>query len=190
MNIDLDNYRKIVLIFPVWGYTPALPMQSFLRKHSLNNEVEIISVGVGRLGGMYEDVHKLLPHAKITRFTHVPRASDLTDRELETMLRNRSLPSFNACHTHKRLGCLQREIKRALISQMQNCKDASENGHMCKTPQVKPKPRLSTNPAPDCLSFQNNILYFNGQPIGMGVFYDALPSEGSEVTISGSTNAV
>lgn len=61
---------------------------------------------------------------------------------------------------------------------------------MGKTPQVKPKPRLSTNPAPDCLSFQNNILYFNGQPIGMGVFYDALPSEGSEVTISGSTNAV
>ena len=60
----------------------------------------------------------------------------------------------------------------------------------CKTPQVKPKPRLSTNPAPDCLSFQNNILYFNGQPIGMGVFYGALPSEGSEVTISGSTNAV
>lgn len=56
LNIDLDNYRKIVLIFPVWGYTPALPMQSFLRKHSLNNEVEIISVGVGRLGGMYEDV--------------------------------------------------------------------------------------------------------------------------------------
>ena len=54
LNIDLDNYRKIVLIFPVWGYTPALPMQSFLRKHSLNNEVEIISVGVGRLGGMYE----------------------------------------------------------------------------------------------------------------------------------------
>lgn len=72
LNIDLDNYRKIVLIFPVWGYTPALPMQSFLRKHSLNNEVEIISVGVGRLGGMYKDVHKLLPHAKITRFTHIP----------------------------------------------------------------------------------------------------------------------
>ena len=111
LNIDLDNYRKIVLIFPVWGYTPALPMQSFLRKHSLNNEVEIISVGVGRLGGMYEDVHKLLPHAKITRFTHVPRASDLTDRELETMLRNRSLPPSMHAILTKGLDAYKEEIK-------------------------------------------------------------------------------
>ena len=63
-----------------------------MREHSLNNEVEIISVGVARLGGMYEDIHKLLPQAKITRFTHISRASDLTDKELETMLRYRSLP--------------------------------------------------------------------------------------------------
>lgn len=60
----------------------------------------------------------------------------------------------------------------------------------CKTPQVKPKPRASTNPAPECLSFQNNILYFNGQPVGKGVFSDVLPSEGSEVTISGSDERI
>ena len=84
LDIDLDSFQKIVLIFPVWGYTPSLPMQSFMREHSLNNEVEIISVGVARLGGMYEDIHKLLPQAKITRFTHISRASDLTDKELET----------------------------------------------------------------------------------------------------------
>ena len=187
LNIDLDNYRKIVLIFPVWGYTPALPMQSFLRKHSLNNEVEIISVGVGRLGGMYEDVHKLLPHAKITRFTHVPRASDLTDRELETMLRNRSLPPSMHAILTKGLDAYKARID---FTNAEFAKMLPRTATWCKTPQVKPKPRLSTNPAPDCLSFQNNILYFNGQPIGMGVFYDALPSEGSEVTISGSTNAV
>lgn len=85
----------------------------------------------------------------------------------------------------------KKKLKRALISQMQNLQRCfRERPHGAKHHQVKPKPRLSTNPAPDCLSFQNNILYFNGQPIGMGVFYDALPSEGSEVTISGSTNAV
>ena len=50
LDIDLDSSQKIVLIFPVWEYTPALPMQSFMREHSLNNEVEIISVGVARLG--------------------------------------------------------------------------------------------------------------------------------------------
>lgn len=191
LNIDLDNYRKIVLIFPVWGYTPALPMQSFLRKHSLNNEVEIISVGVGRLGGMYKDVHKLLPHAKITRFTHIPRASDLTDRELETMLRNRSLPPSMHAILTKGLDAYKEEIKARIdFTNAEFAKMLPRTATWCKTPQVKPKPRLSTNPAPDCLSFQNNILYFNGRPIGMGVFYDALPSEGSEVTISGSTNAV
>lgn len=166
-------------------------MQSFLRKHSLNNEVEIISVGVGRLGGMYEDVHKLLPHAKITRFTHVPRASDLTDKELETMLRNRSLPPSMHAILTKGLDAYKEEIKARIdFTNAEFAKMLPRTATWCKTPQVKPKPRLSTNPAPDCLSFQNNILYFNGQPIGMGVFYDALPSEGSEVTISGSTNAV
>lgn len=60
----------------------------------------------------------------------------------------------------------------------------------CKTPKVKPNPRASTNPAPGCLSFQNNILYFNGQPVGKGVFYDVLPSEGNEVTISGSDERI
>ena len=109
-----------------------MPMQSFMREHSLNNEVEIISVGVARLGGMYEDIHKLLPQAKM-----LPRTAT-----------------------------------------------------WCKTPKVKPNPRASTNPAPGCLSFQNNILYFNGQPVGKGVFYDVLPSEGNEVTNSGSDERI
>mgnify|MGYP003160756685 CR=1 FL=1 len=150
LNIDLDNYRKIVLIFPVWGYTPALPMQSFLRKHSLNNEVE-----------------------------------------LETMLRNRSLPPSMHAILTKGLDAYKEEIKARIdFTNAEFAKMLPRTATWCKTPQVKPKPRLSTNPAPDCLSFQNNILYFNGQPIGMGVFYGALPSEGSEVTISGSTNTV
>ena len=191
LNIDLDNYRKIVLIFPVWGYTPALPMQSFLRKHSLNNEVEIISVGVGRLGGMYEDVHKLLPHAKITRFTHVPRASDLTDRELETMLRNRSLPPSMHAILTKGLDAYKEEIKARIdFTNAEFAKMLPRTATWCKTPKVKPNPRASTNPAPGCLSFQNNILYFNGQPVGKGVFYDVLPSEGNEVTISGSDERI
>lgn len=187
LKIDLGNYRKIILIFPVWGYTPALPMQSFLKEHSLNNEVEIISVGVGRLGGIYEDVHKLLPHAKITRFTHVPRASDLTDGELETMLSNRSLPPSMHAKLTKGLDAYKEKIKARIdFTNAEFAMMLPRTATWCKTPQLKPKPRLSTNPAPDCLSFQKNILYFNGQPIGKGLFYDALPSEGSEVTISGS----
>lgn len=190
-NIDLGTYRKIVLIFPVWGYTPALPMQSFLREHSLNNEVEIISVGVGRLGGMYEDIHKLLPHAKITRFTHIPRASDLTDKELETMLRYRSLPPSMHAKLTKGLDAYKEEIKARIdFTNAEFAKMLPRTATWCKTPQVKPKPRASTNPAPECLSFQNNILYFNGQPVGKGVFSDVLPSEGSEVTISGSDERI
>ena len=38
--------------------------------------------------------------------------------------------------------------------------------------------------------YRNNILYFNGQPVGKGVFYDVLPSEGNEVTISGSDERI
>lgn len=99
-------------------------------------------------------------------------------------------PSMHAILT-KGLDAYKEEIKARIdFTNAEFAKMLPRTATWCKTPQVKPKPRLSTNPAPDCLSFQNNILYFNGQPIGMGVFYDALPSEGSEVTISGSTNAV
>ena len=91
-----------------------------MREHSLNNEVEIISVGVARLGGMYEDIHKLLPQAKITRFTHISRASDLTDKELETMLRYRSLPPSMHAKLTKAWMLTKKKLKRSLISQMQN----------------------------------------------------------------------
>lgn len=187
LKIDLGDYRKIILIFPVWGYTPALPMQSFLKTHSINNEVEIISVGVGRLGGIYEDVRKLLPHAKITRFTHIPRASDLTDKELKMMLRNRALPPSTHVKLTKGLDPFKEEIKARIdFTNPEFAKMLPRTVTWCKTPQETPRPRASTNPAPDCLSFQNNILYFNGQPIGKGFFYDELPPVGSEVTISGS----
>ena len=191
LDIDLDSFQKIVLIFPVWEYTPALPMQSFMREHSLNNEVEIISVGVARLGGLYEDIHKLLPQAKITRFTHISRASDLTDKELETMLRYRSLPPSMHAKLTKGLDAYQEEIKALIdFTNAEFAKMLPRTATWCKTPKVKPNPRASTNPAPGCLSFQNNILYFNGQPVGKGVFYDVLPSEGNEVTISGSDERI
>lgn len=191
LDIDLDSFQKIVLIFPVWEYTPALPMRSFMREHSLNNEVEIISVGVARLGGMYEDIHKLLPQAKITRFTHISRASDLTDKELETMLRYRSLPPSMHAKLTKGLDAYQEEIKALIdFTNAEFAKMLPRTATWCKTPKVKPNPRASTNPAPGCLSFQNNILYFNGQPVGKGVFYDVLPSEGNEVTISGSDERI
>lgn len=185
LKIDFSNYQKIIFIFPVWGYTVALPMQSFLKTHSINNEVEIISVGVGRLGGIYEDIRKLLPHAKIIRFTHIPRVSNLTDRELETMLQNRSQsPSMHAKLT-KGLDSYKEMIKASInFTNEEFAKMLPRTATWCKTPKTKSKPRASTNPAPDCLSFKNNVLYFNGNPIGKGVFYDELPSEGSEITIS------
>ena len=140
---------------------------------------------------MYEDIHKLLPQAKSTRFTHISRASDLTDKELETMLRYRSLPPSMHAKLTKGLDAYQEEIKALIdFTNAEFAKMLPRTATWCKTPKVKPNPRASTNPAPGCLSFQNNILYFNGQPVGKGVFYDVLPSEGNEVTISGSDERI
>ena len=85
----------------------------------------------------------------------------------------------------------QEEIKALIdFTNAEFAKMLPRTATWCKTPKVKPNPRASTNPAPGCLSFQNNILYFNGQPVGKGVFYDVLPSEGNEVTISGSDERI
>lgn len=111
---------------------------------------------------MYEDIHKLLPQAKITRFTHISRASDLTDKELETMLRYRSLPPSMHAKLTKGLDAYQEEIKALIdFTNAEFAKMLPRTATWCKTPKVKPNPRASTNPAPGCLSFQNNILYFN-----------------------------
>ena len=89
------------------------------------------------------------------------------------------------------LDAYQEEIKALIdFTNAEFAKMLPRTATWCKTPKVKPNPRASTNPAPGCLSFQNNILYFNGQPVGKGVFYDVLPSEGNEVTISGSDERI
>lgn len=100
------------------------------------------------------------------------------------------LPSMHAKLT-KGLDAYQEEIKALIdFTNAEFAKMLPRTATWCKTPKVKPNPRASTNPAPGCLSFQNNILYFNGQPVGKGVFYDVLPSEGNEVTISGSDERI
>ena len=89
------------------------------------------------------------------------------------------------------LDAYQEEIKALIdFTNAEFAKMLPRTATWCKTPKVKPNPRASTNPAPGCLSFQNNILYFNGQPVGKGVFYDVLPSEGNKVTISGSDERI
>ena len=148
--------------------------------------MKLFPLASGDLGGVYKDIRKLLPHAKIIRFTHIPRVSNLTDPELETMLRNRSQsPSMHAKLT-KGLDPYKEMIKANInFTNEEFAKMLPRTATWCKTPQTKSKPRASTNPAPDCLSFKNNVLYFNGNPIGKGSFHDELPSEGSEITISG-----
>lgn len=186
-RINLRGFDKAILIFPVWGYTLALPVQSFLKSHPLRGEVEIITVGVGRLGGMYEDVKKLLPKAKISRFTHIPKVYHLADQQLEAALKNRTQPPSLHGILTRGLDPYQEVINTNIeLINTDFAKMLPRSATWCSNPQTRPKPRTSTNPAPDCLSYLKNTLYFNGQPIGRIFFHEELPTEGSEVTISSS----
>ena len=65
-DINLNDYDKIILGSPVWWYTFASPINTFLNKYDLTNKeiIPFITNG-GWIGRTIKNIEKLLPHSKI-----------------------------------------------------------------------------------------------------------------------------
>ena len=60
ININLDNYEKIILGTPVWWYTITPPIRTFLTKYDLSGKtVYPFATNAGWLGSTFEEIKEL-----------------------------------------------------------------------------------------------------------------------------------
>lgn len=58
-DIDVSKYDEIILLFPVWWYTFASPVNTFLNKCDLSGKVIVpVATNGGWLGHSFEDVER------------------------------------------------------------------------------------------------------------------------------------
>lgn len=84
---DMARFNRIVLVFPIWGYTVSLPMQRFLQKADLAGKtVDAVAVGIGRHGALFERLDGMLRGARLHASVWIRHASDLNDGEIRERL--------------------------------------------------------------------------------------------------------
>lgn len=60
LGIDLDKYDIIILMTPVWWYTVASPVNTFLHKFNLKDKnIILVATNGGWLGHTFEDVKRI-----------------------------------------------------------------------------------------------------------------------------------
>ena len=66
LTANLDNYDVIILDTPVWWYTFAPAMKSFLNTHNLaNKNIYIFATNGGWIGHTFQDFKDVLPKSNI-----------------------------------------------------------------------------------------------------------------------------
>lgn len=60
ININLDNYDKVILGTPVWWYTITPPIRTFLTNYDLSGKIVIpFATNAGWLGSTFEEIKEL-----------------------------------------------------------------------------------------------------------------------------------
>ncbi len=60
-EVNLDKYDEIVLLTPVWWYTYASPINTFLNSYDFSDKVfYAIATNAGWLGHTFEDIEKIV----------------------------------------------------------------------------------------------------------------------------------
>lgn len=60
ININLDEYDKIILGTPVWWYTITPPIRSFLKNYDLKNKkIYVFATNAGWLGSTFDEIKQL-----------------------------------------------------------------------------------------------------------------------------------
>lgn len=69
LAVSLDNYKRILLCFPIWGGTYALPVATFLADNSLDGKtvVTFATFGSGGIDKATADVAAAQPGAEVTQ---------------------------------------------------------------------------------------------------------------------------
>lgn len=83
-NVDISGYDKIYIGSPVWWYTFATPIRTFLAKNDFSGKtiIPFCTHGGGGASATYEDIKKLCPNAEVKDgFTSYENSAKLSDIE-------------------------------------------------------------------------------------------------------------
>lgn len=85
VTIDLNQYDEIIIGTPVWWYTLAPVIRTFLSKSDLSNKkVMPFATNAGWLGQTFEEIKKLCPNSEVAESMNIVFTEDHTANDLVT----------------------------------------------------------------------------------------------------------
>lgn len=85
LEVDLSQYDVIVLGTPVWWYTMAAPIRTFLMKNDLSGKTVIpYATNAGWLGHTLEDIKELCKNTTVKHELSVQFTMDYTENKMVT----------------------------------------------------------------------------------------------------------
>lgn len=84
ININLDNYEKVILGTPVWWYTITPPIRTFLTKYNLSGKIVYpFATNAGWLGSTFDEIKELC-RGIIKEEMSIKFTTDYTENKLVT----------------------------------------------------------------------------------------------------------
>lgn len=85
INIDLSKYDEIIIGSPVWWYTIAPVIRTFLSENDLSGKViKPYATNAGWLGHIFQDIQKLCPNSKVEKGMNIVFTEDYRENQLVT----------------------------------------------------------------------------------------------------------
>lgn len=84
-NLDLSKYDEIILGTPVWWYTIAPVVRTFLKENDLSNKkIMPFATNAGWLGCTFKEIKDLCPNSTIGKEMNIVFTEDYTENQLVT----------------------------------------------------------------------------------------------------------
>lgn len=85
INVNLDNYDKIIVGTPVWWYTINPVIRTFLKKYDLSGKTIIpFATNAGWLGRTFKEIKELCPNSIVKNEKSILFTEDHTENKLVT----------------------------------------------------------------------------------------------------------
>lgn len=88
IDIDLSEYDKFIIGTPVWWYTIAPPIRTFLKENNLKSKTIIpFATNAGWLGRTFKEIESLCTDSKIEKEMNIVFSEDYTRNDLVTNIK-------------------------------------------------------------------------------------------------------
>lgn len=82
---DLSNYEEIIIGSPVWRYTIAPVIRTFLKENDLTGKtIKPFATNAGWLGQTFKEIERLCPNSKVEKGMNIVFTEDYHDNQLVT----------------------------------------------------------------------------------------------------------